>query len=130
MSAVIELLKSHRSMLIHLGYQAISSESVAEALSLYEASPESFDVVVTDYSMPEKNGLDLLRTCRTFRSNQSGVIITGGGYTLPEKGFLRLSKPVKLSELAETIQVAVTLGNESNQKGPTPEEDKFNPSVS
>ncbi|MCW4029474.1 MAG: PAS domain S-box protein [Candidatus Bathyarchaeota archaeon] len=51
--------------------------SVDEALK--RLSTENFDVVVSDYEMPTKNGLDLLKTLREQKNQIPFILLTGKG---------------------------------------------------
>jgi CheY-like chemotaxis protein len=54
------------------GYHAVSARSAAEALRRLEG--ESFDILVTDSSMPGMTGLDLARAVR-LRNPQFPIIV-------------------------------------------------------
>ncbi|MGQ4912368.1 MAG: response regulator [Candidatus Thorarchaeota archaeon] len=55
--------------------EVVVSRSVRDALKLVES--ESFDVVITDYLMPDATGLDLLEALRSSGDNIGAVIWTG-----------------------------------------------------
>ena len=59
------------------------SFQVETALSINEAMEKmrqkAFDVIVSDYVMPERNGLDFLRELRERRNNISFIMFTGKG---------------------------------------------------
>lgn len=48
-----------------------------EAMDLFQRNPEVFDVVLTDYSMPELSGLDVARTVKAARPSIPVVMLTG-----------------------------------------------------
>jgi len=41
---------------------------------------QSFDLLVTDYNMPEMNGFELFKRCRTVRSNLPVIFMTGESF--------------------------------------------------
>ena len=45
-----------RIMLTHLGYNVVACKSSREALDIFRAEPQRFDLVITDYTMPELTG--------------------------------------------------------------------------
>ena len=59
------------------GYQVETAEKFEEAVSWL--SQESFDVVVSDVSMPEVDGFELLKVCRNQHPDVAVVMITGYG---------------------------------------------------
>jgi signal transduction histidine kinase/CheY-like chemotaxis protein len=93
-----------------LGYEVTPAEDVQAALEVFEAHPEGFDAVVTDYAMPGRTGLDLSQTLRT--GGFEGPIVLMSGFSaqvaprdMTEAGVTTyLRKPVGGSELAQTLQ--------------------------
>jgi two-component system response regulator AtoC len=59
------------------GWQVSEAADGAEALSQLEG--EIFDVVVTDYKMPEKNGMDVLRQCKKVNEGTAVLVMTAFG---------------------------------------------------
>ena len=96
------------NMLIDLGHTALEAPSAADALELLECG-EKFDVVLTDYAMPDMNGLDLAKRIRQIMPSLPVVLATGYA-DLPlhyAPGFLRLAKPYAQDELADVLDKAV-----------------------
>jgi EAL domain-containing protein (putative c-di-GMP-specific phosphodiesterase class I) len=79
------------------------------------ARDRSYDVIVSDITMPEMNGIDLLRAVREHDLDVPFVLMTGGpavdsAVRAMEYGALRyLIKPVEPSELEEVVARAVRL---------------------
>jgi PAS domain S-box-containing protein len=96
-------------MLRSLGCEVIPRYSSADALEAFRHNPESFDLVLTDLTMPHMTGIDLAREILMIRPGIPIVICTGFSDTLDEdgtrlpgiRGFLR--KPVALRNLVETL---------------------------
>src|SRR5580704_2635785 len=59
------------------GYSTLSAESGEAGLAMIEEAP--FDLVLLDVSLPDRNGLDLLREIRRRDPNLSVVLITAYG---------------------------------------------------
>jgi CheY-like chemotaxis protein len=64
-------------MLVSLGHRATVVEGGAEALALLEDA--RFDLVFTDLSMPEMDGIEVAREIRRRRAGLPVVIVTGYG---------------------------------------------------
>jgi PAS domain S-box-containing protein len=104
-----------RSMLSMLGYDAVSCTSGLEALRTFGNQPEgkSFDLVVTDMTMPHLTGEDLTRELSRLRPDMPVILMTGfseridaeRAKSLGIKGFLM--KPVILKDLAAMIRKVV-----------------------
>ncbi|PVX23860.1 MAG: hypothetical protein CW691_09485 [Candidatus Bathyarchaeum sp.] len=72
------LLKTTKQILETLGpFQVQTAQSVNEALKQLEEI--DFDVIVSDYEMPEKTGLDFLRELRENGNNTPLILFTGRG---------------------------------------------------
>ncbi|MCW4030611.1 MAG: PAS domain S-box protein [Candidatus Bathyarchaeota archaeon] len=74
----IDFLKSSKRILSTIGYFAVdTATSVDEALKKMENS--HFDVVLSDYKMPDKNGLDLFKALKQNGSQVPFILFTGKG---------------------------------------------------
>lgn len=71
------------------------------------------DVILTDYLMPEMNGIELLREIRKMRSDIPVILMSGQAdmrtavTALKEQAFDFLSKPVDSAELLATLEQAL-----------------------
>jgi two-component system, cell cycle sensor histidine kinase and response regulator CckA len=92
-----------------LGYDVVECGSGTEAWAVFEAEPESFDLVVSDMTLPDIPGPELL--ARMTSRNPALAVIAASGYpvdhaALPE-GLLQeaavLQKPFTPTMLAETV---------------------------
>jgi len=71
-------LKTAKQILENQGtIQVETALSVDEALKLLET--KSFDVVISDYQMPEKSGIDLLKYLRQKGNKTHFILFTGKG---------------------------------------------------
>ncbi|WP_248305166.1 response regulator [Devosia sp. 1566] len=59
------------------GYAVTCAASGTEALELIRGGADRFDVIVTDYAMPNMSGLDLITAARAQRPLWPAVIISG-----------------------------------------------------
>ena len=95
-------------MLHDLGHIATEAKSGAEALSILKADP-SFDVVITDYAMPQMNGRDLAHAILKMMPKMPIILATG--YAELPSGeafkFERLSKPYSEKELSAALAAVV-----------------------
>ncbi|MCG8620195.1 MAG: PAS domain S-box protein [Desulfobacterales bacterium] len=101
-----------------LGYKVAYRISPLEALEAFKARPDSFDLVLTDLSMPKMNGDQLAIAIHHIRPDLPVVLCTGFGEKLtPEKinsAGIRdiIMKPVVMTELSEKIRKALDEPNE------------------
>ena len=65
------------SLLEHWGYRVTALRSAGEALAAVRADPQHYDLVVTDYNMPEMSGLELMAELRRGRGDLP-VMLTSG----------------------------------------------------
>ena len=96
-----------------LGCQVTAAENGYQAWSFFRRSPQFFDLVLTDYDMPEMTGGELASRIRELRPKLPIVLISGTADlsnldpSLRETFSLMLSKPVSLSSLQDSIQELV-----------------------
>jgi EAL domain-containing protein (putative c-di-GMP-specific phosphodiesterase class I) len=99
-----------------LGAAGFSVETAGDGRAAAAAARDrDFDVIVSDITMPEMNGLELLRAVREHDLDVPVVLMTGGpaldsAVRAMEYGALRyLIKPIDPSELEEVVARAVRL---------------------
>ncbi|BCA78880.1 ATP-binding protein [Desulfuromonas sp. AOP6] len=98
-----------QEMLEAQGYRVSAFEGAEEALEAFGRRPQDFDLVITDLSMPDKNGLDLARQLKGIRRDLPIVLLSGFVGTIsPEEsaaaGIDRLiMKPIVAAELHEVV---------------------------
>ena len=93
------------------GYNVDTAASVDEAEELLRTT--AYRVIVTDFKMPRRSGLDLLNLCVERYPETAVIIITGHGTirnavdALKQGAFEYLSKPVQMDELILVIDKAI-----------------------
>ena len=106
------LLEVSRRLLERLGYAADTAASAEEALRRLAEAPGAYDLVITDYTMPGMNGVELAERVREV-SAVPLVLTTGASGPLTAEGARRLGfaglmlKPVSTATLAETVLLAL-----------------------
>jgi CheY-like chemotaxis protein len=101
--------------LTDLGAEIAGARSVDEAIRVVD--PRDFDVVLTDLSMPDRTGYDLLRVVRDFAPSLPVIAVTGHPHERGAPGFAaHVSKPIDLDDLVRAIRrvVVMTPGPSSN----------------
>lgn len=63
------------SLLVEAGYSVVSARSGEEGLNLFISS--NFDVVVTDYRMPQMNGVELIQKIRALKPAVPVILLSG-----------------------------------------------------
>lgn len=109
----VALGKAEALMLERLGYQPVLFSRSLEALAAFRQAPASYGAVITDLTMPELTGLDLIRELRTIRARLPTILVSGsGGGLSPEElhalGIEEvLPKPLAYRTLALALQRAL-----------------------
>lgn len=97
------VLDANAQMLEALGHQvtAVRSGSAALAELLTDAN---YDLLLTDYMMPNMSGLQLIDETRRHRTDLSVALVTGfmGNSNLGD-GIPRLAKPFRMADLAQFL---------------------------
>jgi PAS domain S-box-containing protein len=103
------VLASILRTLEYLGFAALAAESGATALHLIESQP-GIDLVLADFAMPLRSGVELARDIQSKRPGLPVILITGYGEVdaLKDFGETRvLRKPYGEEELATKIASAL-----------------------
>ncbi len=106
------LTAAMRQMLHSLGYEAVCHTSSVDALEafIHQPNSQSFDLVITDMTMPGMTGLTLAKELLRLQPDLPIIICTGfseqtGSETLRRIGVRELlMKPVTLSNLAMVVR--------------------------
>ncbi|WP_404337294.1 response regulator [Sphingomonas sp. MMS12-HWE2-04] len=95
------------ALLEDLGHQVTHAIDGPDALLCFQRTPESFDVVITDYAMPRMSGTELVRQIRAHRADLPALVVTGYGEfdsaALGDDGVLVLGKPFVAEQLIATL---------------------------
>ncbi|MFH1625138.1 MAG: response regulator [Pseudomonadota bacterium] len=105
-------VESLRRGLRSKGYQVLEAMSAEEALVQLEVNSDKIDIVLTDYLMPGKNGMDLLKAIRKTYGSLPVIIMTAYGEkdviieALRNRCDSFIEKPFTLDQLMEEIERA------------------------
>ena len=66
-----------RQLLTQLGYTVTGLTDPCQALEIFRSNPSSFDVIITDYTMPRLAGDALIREIHTIRQDVPIILCTG-----------------------------------------------------
>ena len=107
------LVKMEQGMLSKLGYQTTACIGSMDALRVFSAAPDSFDLVMTDLTMPGMTGIQLSKEIKKIRPDIPILLCTGFSDQLNEEkidamglqGFLL--KPLIRRETALAIRSAL-----------------------
>ena len=111
------IVKMVQQMLERLGYQVISHTRSPEALKVFKANPNQFDLIISDMTMPQMTGLELANEIKRLRPDIPFIICTGfseqiNGDIYKELGIQSfLTKPVIKKEMAQAIRNALDRDN-------------------
>ena len=106
----ISILRVQQQMLERLGYRVDISESGLAALEVFRGDPDGFDLIITDYTMPEMTGTDLAKAVMNIRDDIPVILSTGFSEQINEEKAKALGirafvmKPIVMNEMAETIR--------------------------
>jgi CheY-like chemotaxis protein len=105
-----QIVRMTQQMLKRLGYHVTARTSSIEALEAFRATPDKFDLVITDMTMPNMTGVHLTQKLIEIKSDIPVIICTGFSEKISEhkastmgiRGYVM--KPVVRSELAKKIR--------------------------
>jgi len=97
-------------MLNHLGYQVVEQTSSVEALKIFKAEPDRFDLVITDQTMPNMTGMELAKIIMGIRSAIPIILCTGFSERVNEESAKAMGisafvlKPIVMRDIAHIIR--------------------------
>jgi CheY-like chemotaxis protein len=102
-----------RRILERLGYQVTAETSSVRARERFETHPDSFDVIVTDQTMPRLTGLELAHEARRIRPEVPVVLTTGFSESVTTERLIQegiaalVMKPYGGADLARAVRDAL-----------------------
>jgi PAS domain S-box-containing protein len=102
-----------KRLLLRLNYQVTTSNRAREAIGWCRQDPRQYDLVITDLTMPEINGLEVARQVRELCPDMPVILASGFSAELnPENlraaGICELiEKPISITALAEAVRRAL-----------------------
>jgi PAS domain S-box-containing protein len=109
------LVEAGNDMLKRLGYRVTSATSSLEALEIFRDQPDSFDLVITDQTMPNMTGAALSQEIKNIREDVPIILCTGFSEIINEEKAKKLGldafvlKPIILRDMANTIRQILDL---------------------
>lgn len=109
----LPVVETGKHVLETLGYNVTTRTSSVEALELFKVKPNSFDLVITDMTMPNMTGDKLAKELLDIRSDIPIIICTGYSSLInkekAEDMGIRayIMKPMLKSEIAQAIRTAL-----------------------
>ena len=107
------LVEIGKQMLERLGYTVAARTSSDEALELFKAQPDRFDLVITDIVMPNMTGETLAEKLMDIRADIPVILCTGYSEKFTRKHASAmgvrsfLMKPLLMQDLANTVRQAL-----------------------
>ena len=108
-----QILAVEAQILKRLGYRVTARQTSPEALETFTASPESFDLIITDMAMPRMTGYQLAEKVLALRDHVPIIICTG--YSDRDKLERAqalgvdtiLTKPVNKNKFAQSVRMVL-----------------------
>jgi len=104
------LVNMGKQLLESLGYKVTTRTSSNEALTLFKARPDKFDLVITDLTMPNMTGDELAKELMTVRPEVPVILCTGFSTKITAEEAKKIGigafvlKPIVKRDIAETIR--------------------------
>jgi signal transduction histidine kinase/ActR/RegA family two-component response regulator len=104
------LVEMGEDILAELGYDVTSRMNGREALALFRLDPSRFDLVITDQTMPEMAGFELVKEMLALRADMPIIMCTGFSHVVDADkakaaGIRAFAmKPLTKREIAKTIR--------------------------
>jgi signal transduction histidine kinase/CheY-like chemotaxis protein/PAS domain-containing protein len=108
-----DLVDSLRRVLENFGYRVTALTSGLEALRLFHAAPDAFDIVITDQTMPHVTGKTLAAEVLRVRPSLPVILCTGYSAVFSPEDALKtgitkyMYKPISFADFARTVREAL-----------------------
>ena len=105
-----EKLSAGRRLLEFLGYEVTTADGGIDAMEIFQADPEKFDLVITDHNIPVMTGLALTKKLFDKRPDLPVILCTEVTDNILEEEWKtagirkNIIKPLAVGELANTIR--------------------------
>lgn len=112
----LTLSNMEKEMLRSLGYEVTAGTDSREVLELFKQRPMDFDIVVTDYNMPEMTGTAMAGEILDIRPDIPVILCTGFSEHITPAGVKAmgiralLHKPLTINDLAVAVRRALDGG--------------------
>ena len=113
------VLHIHQRMLEEAGYHVTAETDSVAALEAFRTTPESFDLVISDQSMPKLSGKDLAKELLKLRPDLPIIICTGYSSKIDKSGIKQLGiaallmKPLAQKELLKSLRSILNSSGET-----------------
>jgi len=105
-----DVLKVLSKGLEHLGYEVITETNSVNALISFKAEYNNINLIITDYMMPNLNGIEFSKAIKELKENIGIILITG--YMDEDKKVIKksslideiFSKPIEINKLSEAVK--------------------------
>ena len=106
-------------MLTIKGYAVTTMTDSTKALKLFTDKPNHFDLIITDQTMPDLSGKQLIQKVQKIRPNIPTILCTGYSSKIDEEKAVKLGasaflmKPLDMPQLLQTVRRILDTGKES-----------------
>lgn len=106
------ILDMAKQMLESLGYHVTATTNSAHALDLFKNNPDSFDIVISDQTMPEMTGLQLSKAIKSIKAVPF-ILLTGFSDAVNSESVKSAGidaffmKPLTKKELSKIVRMAL-----------------------
>ena len=98
------------------GYDVTTATDSIAALKLFTANPDAFDLVITDQTMPDLTGQELIQKIKQIRSKIPVIICTGYSNKIDHEKANKIGvnaffmKPLDMNQLLQTVRQVLDEG--------------------
>jgi CheY-like chemotaxis protein len=104
------LLEVGKIILEHLGYSVTTVRQSPEALELFHAKKNEFDMLITDHTMPHITGINLAKAVLSIRPDMPIILCTGYSDQIDRESAMKagiaelLLKPLSIATLGKAVR--------------------------
>jgi len=112
------VMETTKTMLERIGCSVTALTDSSEALRMFTEKPGSFDLIITDQTMPDMDGLALTRGVLAVRKDMPVILCTGYSETVSQEKAIEagvrefVMKPITKKEMAQAIRRVLEHGED------------------
>ncbi len=98
------VLNVYTQLLEHSGYKVSSHLCPKQALTAFSVQPQAFKAIITDYTMKQMTGLNLIASAENINPHIKSILYTGMPPKQAPEHITVLQKPARMTQVLSLLR--------------------------